>query len=401
MMTDRRTFIAGSAGALAALAVPGTAHAAPDVTLPIENGTRPLVAFPQKRPMIVLTPRPVQLETPFSVFDKGAFTPNDAFFVRWHLSDVPTSVDAAAHRIYVMGTVGRRLTLSVDDLRHTFEPVEIAAVNQCSGNSRGLFDPRVAGGQWTNGAMGNARWKGVRLRDILDRAGINAGTKQIRFAGLEKGAFKETPLFVKALDVEVARNPDVIVAYEMNGEPLPLLNGYPVRLVVPGWYSTYWMKMLSRIEAIDHVEDNFWMKTAYRIPDTPNNSVAPSDKGYATIPINRMKVRSFVTSFAGGAHLIAGPQTVRGIAFDGGSGIAKVDYSLDGGTTWMAATLGKDYGKYSFRQWSAPFRPRTGVQYTVACRATAVDGATQTNIPTWMAPGYQRNIIETYAVTAG
>jgi sulfite dehydrogenase len=401
MMTDRRAFLAGSASTLATVSTFGRAQAATAVTLPFENGIRPLVAFPQKRPLMVLTPRPVQLETPFSVFDKGAFTPNDAFFVRWHLSDVPTSVDAAAHRIYVMGNVGRRLTLSVDDLRRNFEPVELAAVNQCSGNSRGFFEPRVAGGQWTNGAMGNARWKGARLRDILDHAGVNAGTKQIRFAGLDKGAFKETPLFVKALDLEVARNPDVIVAYEMNGEPLPLLNGFPVRLVVPGWYSTYWMKMLSRIEAIDHIEDNFWMKTAYRVPDTPNNSVAPTDKGYATVPISRMKVRSFVTNIENGAHLIAGPQAIRGIAFDGGSGIAKVDYSLDGGATWLPATLGTDYGKYSFRQWSGSFRPRTAVPYTIACRATAVDGATQTMTPTWMGPGYARNVIETYKVSAG
>jgi len=399
-VTDRRSFLAAAAGGLTALSVPAGVRAAASVTVPMENGARPLVAYPQKRPMIVLTPRPVQLETPFSVFDQGAFTPNDAFFVRWHLPDVPTVVDGDAHRIFVMGTVGRRLTLSVDDLKR-FEPVEIAAVNQCSGNSRGFSGPRVPGGQWANGAMGNARWKGARLRDILDRAGLNAGTKQIRFAGLDKAVFKETPLFVKSLDVDVARRDDVIVAYEMNGQPLPLLNGYPVRLVVPGWYSTYWMKMLSRIEAIDHVEDNFWMKTAYRIPDTPNNTVLPTDKGYATIPINRMKVRSFVTSFADGAHLVAGPQTVRGIAFDGGSGIAKVEYTLDGGTTWAPATLGTDYGKYSFRQWSAPFRPRSCTPYTIACRATAVDGATQTSTPTWTPSGYQRNIIETYTVTAG
>ncbi|MFN2461745.1 MAG: molybdopterin-dependent oxidoreductase [Candidatus Velthaea sp.] len=400
-MASRRGFLAAGAGAAAALSMHGAVIGAETVTLPLDNGDRPLAAFPQKRPLIVLTPRPPQLETPFAVFDDGVFTPNDAFFVRWHLANIPTSIDAAAHRIYVMGTVGRRLTLSVDDLRRTFPAVEIAAVNQCSGNSRGLFAPRVAGGQWANGAMGNARWKGARLRDILDRAGLQAGTKQIRFAGLDRPTFKETPAFVKALDVEVARNPDVIVAYEMNGAPLPVLNGFPVRLVVPGWYSTYWMKMLARIEAIDRVEDNFWMKTAYRVPDTPDNSVAPSDKGYATVPISRMKVRSFVTSVADGGHWTGTPQTLRGIAFDGGSGIAKVDYSLDGGATWNAAQLGRDYGTYSFRRWTAEVRPQAGQTYTVACRATAVNGATQTNTPTWMPPGYQRNVIETYKVTAG
>ena len=367
------------------------------VTLPFQNGVRPLVTFPQKSRLILLTPRPPQLETPFSVFDQSVLTPNDAFFVRWHLAGIPTTVNGATHRIRVHGKVKRPLNLSVDDLRTTFERHEIVAVNQCSGNSRGFFSPRVPGGQWANGAMGNARWTGVRLNDILRRAGLQNGVVQVRFHGLEQPILPETPPFVKALTIEDISD-DVLVAYEMNGEPLPLLNGYPVRLVVPGWYATYWMKMLSDIEAIDTEDDNFWMKTAYRIPQTPGNTVAPTDKGYPTVPINVMTVRSFITNVTNGQRLNAGVQKIRGIAFDRGTGIKKVEFSTDGGTTWTDASLGTDYGKYSFRPWETSFSAQAGKTYTLACRATAESGETQTTIPVWNPGGYLRNVIETYEV---
>ncbi len=397
MKLGRRRFLAGTGAALAAGALP--AHAlAETVTMPFANGERPLMAFPQKRPLIVLTPRPPQLETPFALFDQGVYTPNDAFFVRWHLPVIPSEVDATAHRIAVTGEVNKTLSLSLDDLAK-LPQVEIAAVNQCSGNSRALQAPRVPGGQWDNGAMGNALWTGARLRDVLALAGLKATAKQVQFDGLDRGIFPATPDFRKSLDVDVARGDDVIVAYAMNGAPLPVLNGYPVRLVVPGWYSTYWVKMLSAITVLDHTDDNFWMKTAYRIPDTPDNSVAPGTTGFPTIPINRMRVRSFVTSLADGAKVGAGPVELRGIAFDGGSGIKRVEISLDGGAAWRDAALEQDYGKYSFRRWRAPFDAARGAAYTLAVRATANDGATQSATPGWNPSGYLRNAIETYKVT--
>jgi DMSO/TMAO reductase YedYZ molybdopterin-dependent catalytic subunit len=396
----RRRFLAGSAAALGASALPARALA-DSVQLPFANGDRPLMAFPQKRPLLVLTPRPPQLETPFAVFDQGVYTPNDAFFVRWHLSNIPQQVDASSHRIAVTGEVNRPLSLSLDDLA-ALPQVEIVAVNQCSGNGRGLSSPRVAGGQWDNGAMGNALWTGVRLRDVLDRAGLKATAKQVQFHGLEGPVLPTTPAFRKSLDVDKARGDDILIAYAMNGAPLPLLNGFPVRLIVPGWYSTYWVKMLSAITVLDHVDDNFWMKTAYRIPDTPDNSVAPGATGFPTVPISRMRVRSFATNFADGAKIDAKPQELRGIAFDGGSGIKRVEVSFDGGTTWHDATLGTDYGKYSFRRWSASLpQSRSGVTYTIAVRATANDGATQPVAQGWNPSGYLRNAIETYKVVVG
>ncbi|MGH7707459.1 MAG: molybdopterin-dependent oxidoreductase [Vulcanimicrobiaceae bacterium] len=393
----RAAFVAGAAaGSLAGLAASGAAVGA-TVTLPFTNGERQLAAFPQKRPLILLTTRPPQLETPMAIFDRGEFTPNDAFFVRWHLAGVPETVDGKAFRMRVHGNVNRELSLSVDELRK-FEPVEIAAVCQCSGNSRGLFDPRVAGGQWGNGAMGNARWRGARLADVLKRAGIKPGSVQVRFNGLETPVLPTTPDFMKSLNMDVATAPDVIVAYEMNGGNLPLLNGFPVRLIVPGYFATYWVKMLDDVEVLTAPDENFWMKTAYRIPAVDDGCIKPGEKT-PTVPISRMRVRSFVTNLADNAKLTAGTQTVRGIAFDGGSGIARVDLSTDGGATWQPSQLGTNYGKYSFRRWETTFAAKAGQSYTLAVRAAANDGAVQPPTACWTPSGYLRNIIEHVSVS--
>jgi sulfite dehydrogenase len=411
MTAGRRKFIR-TGTALGGLALFGRsaigAAAQKMVELPMLNGKRELAVFPQKRELIVLTARPVQLETPFSVFNEvgsaareSAFTPNDAFFVRWHLAGVPTSVDGAAFRIKVHGLVKEPLSLSVADLQRNFESVEIAAVCQCSGNSRGLFNPRVAGGEWGNGAMGNALWKGVRLRDILNKAGLGAGAVQVRLNGADGPVLPATPDFVKALDMDVALGEDVIVAYRMNGEPLPVLNGYPVRLVVPGWYATYWTKMLDDIEVIGKVDENFWMKPAYRIPDNACACMEPGQKGVNTVPINRMDVRSFITSLADGEKVTAGrTYEVKGISFDGGSGIARVLFSTDGGKTWGETRLGRDHGKYSFREWHAAFTPRAGQRYELACLAVNGIGESQRFTPRWNPSGYMRNVVETVRVSA-
>ncbi|MGU7781260.1 molybdopterin-dependent oxidoreductase [Burkholderia sp. PU8-34] len=378
----------------------GRASAADAVTLPFENGLRELThAFPQKGEMLLVRIRPPLLETPFAVFDDGVFTPNDRFFVRWHLADIPTRIDAGAFRLAVHGLVERPVELSLHDLMSHFPHVEVAAVNQCAGNSRGFFSPRVAGGEWGNGAMGNARWTGVRLKDILDRAGVKAGAVQVRFRGLDNGVLPATPPFVKALDVDRARDGEVIVAFGMNGQPLPLLNGFPLRLVVPGWYSTYWVKMLNDIEVIDRRDDNFWMAKAYQIPDTPHASIQPGQAGVKTVPISRMVPRSFVTNLADGAVIaLDRAQTVRGIAFGGDTGVRNVLFSHDGGASWSAARLGKDYGKYSFRRWEAQFTPHRAGQAVLQVKAVNDDGVEQPDTPPWNPAGYMRNVVESTKV---
>jgi sulfite dehydrogenase (cytochrome) subunit A len=401
-MLDRRNFIK-RAGVLALGAgLPLDALAAPalgTVTLPFENGERPLVEYPQKRPMIGLTSRPPQLETPFSVFDEGALTPNDAFFVRYHLSNLPLYLDPDTFSLEIKGRVDRPMKLSLPEIK-ALDAVELVAVNQCSGNSRGFFDPRVAGGQLANGAMGNARWKGVPLKVVLDKAGVQAGARQVTFDGLDGPVSDKTPDFVKALDVDHAADGEVMLAYAMNGQDLPVLNGFPLRLVVPGYYGTYWVKHLNEITVIDGVFDGFWMKTAYRIPDNTCACVAPGTAPKATIPINRLNVRSFITNIEDGAKLRAGGETLlKGIAFDGGYGIAEVAVSTDGGKSWAGAKLGQDLGKYSFREWQTAVKLAAG-NHELKVRAVNRIGQSQPAEALWNPAGYMRNVIETVRVTA-
>ena len=372
--------------------------------LPFENGERPLVAYPQKRPLLRLTTRPPQLETPFALFNEGLITPNDAFFVRYHLTKSPPEEAELApdkFRLQVAGKVNAPVSFTVAELKSQFEPAEIIAVNQCSGNSRGFVLPRVPGGQSGHGMMGNARWKGVRLKDVLRKAGVEAGARQITFNGLDAPALPATPDFIKAIDIDHALAGEVLLAHEMNGEELPWLNGYPLRLVVPGYYGTYWIKHLHEITVISEVFNGYWMNPAYRIPDNACACVPPGTKPDKTAPIARFNVRSFFTNIADGVKLKVGALTMlRGIAFDGGDGIREVQISDDGGRTWRGAELGQDLGKYSFREWTAPFTPKTAGSYALKVKATSHAGQTQPLDPLWNPAGYMRNVVETVNITA-
>jgi len=376
------------------------AFAAETVTLPFANGDRELVAYPGKRPLIRLTSRPPNLETPFGVFNEGLLTPNDAFFVRYHFADIPVEIDPEVFRIEVKGRVDELLSLSVQDLKNDFSAAEIVAVHQCAGNSRGFIEPRVAGGQYANGAMGNARWKGVALKAVLDKAGVQAGAVQVSFDGLDGPLNPETPDFVKALDIDHARDGEVLIAYAMNGEDLPWLNGFPVRLVVPGFYGTYWVKHLSEITVLDKTFEGYWMTKAYRVPANKCACTEPGKAAAVTVPISRFNVRSFITSVTDGATIPSDIDVVlRGIAFDGGEGITDVTVSTDGGLTWQSAILGENLGKYSFREWKIPVRLPKGA-HVLMVRAANRIGQTQPLRPLWNPPGYMRNVVETTRVVA-
>src|SRR6185437_1209148 len=392
---SRRDFLGGATVVGMSGLVPGF------VALPFDNGSRPVVGgFPQKGEMILQRMRPPLLETPFEVFDKGVFTPNDRFYVRWHLANIPTSIDPSDFRLKVHGVVRQEISLSPAQLMRDFPVFEIAAVNQCSGNSRGLFAPRVSGAQWANGAMGNALWRGVRLRDVLDRAGVGAGARQVRFRGLDTGLLPQTPIMMKSLELDHARDGEVMIAYAMNGEPLPMLNGFPLRLVVPGWYGTYWVKALTDIEVLGQDDDNYWMKKSYLIPDTPGADITPGQQGVKMIPINRMVPRSFFTNVKNDSQ-VKREQTLRGIAFGGDTGVARVLVSVDAGRSWQPARLGSDHGKYSFRQWELPVRFAAAGPQELRVKAVNTAGVAQPERPNWNASGFMRNVIESVSVQVG
>lgn len=332
-----------------------------------------------------------------AVFDQHVLTPNEQFYVRWHWSNIPSDINPAAFRLRIHGQVNRPLDLSLKALR-ALGGVDLVAVNQCSGNSRGFFQPRVPGAQWGNGAMGNARWTGVPLRRVLDAAGVKAGAVEVRFNGLDGPATPDGPDFRKSLAVDHALDGEVMIAYAMNGEALPYLNGFPLRLVVPGWFSTYWVKMLSDIEVLAKPDDNYWMQKAYLIPNTPGASIRPGQTGVEMMPIKGMGPRSFFTNLKSGDTVSADrPREVRGIAFGGTSGVARVELSQDQGRSWQAAQLGEDLGRYSFRRWTTSLAlPKGPANLLVRC--TSLAGETQPQAANWNASGYMRNVVENLAI---
>jgi DMSO/TMAO reductase YedYZ molybdopterin-dependent catalytic subunit len=410
-MITRRSLLetAGVGGALAATALVSPRVLAAEVAgldLPtaLAEGTRAeaiLDALPGKRPLIKLTYRPPNYETPIEYF-RTAITPNDAFFVRYHLSDIP-QVDAKTWKVVVGGDgANAETSLTLDDLRK-MPAFELIAVNQCSGNRRGLFQPHVAGVEWGYGAMGCARWKGARLKDVLDKVGLKKETIEIVLDGADAPALDKTPDFVKSVPVWKALEETTLVAYEMNGEPLPHFNGFPARIVLPGWTGTYWMKHVTSIKAVTRAFDGFWMKSAYRIPNGKFPIVAQfmSQETTANTPITEMVVNSLITSHADGAAIKVGSAAmIAGVAWDGGYGIRAVEISTDGGTTWNTAALREDLGRFAFRAFSYGFSPTARGKYTITARATNSIGQTQTAALILNPAGYHHNVMHSVTLNA-
>jgi len=401
----RRRILAGAAGAgaLAAfgakrvLAAPlGSSGALGFAELP--DGTlaeQLLYALPGKVPLLKKTYRPPNFETPVEYF-RSVITPNDAFFVRWHLAGIG-EVDIRKWTLAIGGdSVEREMKFTMAELKKQFEQVELTAVCQCSGNRRGLFEPHVAGVEWGVGAMGNALWRGVRLKDVLAKAGVRGNALEVAFNGDEQPPLEKTPDFVKSLPIEVALDEHTLIAFEMNGKPLPHLNGFPARLIVPGWTGTYWIKQLVSAMVTSSPERNFWMSTAYRVPR--GKFATPTFKSQLETPnepITTMVVNSLITSLRSGQQIPRGkPIAVKGIAWDRGAGIRKVEVSTDYGASWREANLGKDLGNFSFREFALEIPARERGSLVVMARATSRSGETQAEQLVFNPAGYHHNVIQ-------
>jgi DMSO/TMAO reductase YedYZ molybdopterin-dependent catalytic subunit len=390
---DRRRFVLDTSTALTAGLVLPSRLSAMESQLPAGTIASAIMdALPGKRPLIKRTFRPPNYETPVALF-REPFTPNDAFYVRWHMG-VP-DLAAADWRLRVAGPAAkspRQFTL--DELRG-FPSHEVAAVNQCSGNRRGLFSPHVPGVQWGYGAMGNAVWSGVRLKDVLESVGLAGSALEVRADGADAPTLGG-PDFVKSLPMWKALDPDTLIAFEMNGEPLSRWHGFPARLVVPGWTATYWVKSLTELQLVDRPFDGFWMKTAYRVPKGPfGESRFESQDTEQNSPITAIRINSLIVGPGPGATLLStGSTEIFGIAWDGGSGIRAVEVSQDGGKTWRMAKLHRDLGRYAWRPWRFDLTPQAPGPFTVLVRATARDGSTQpyTLIPN--PAGYHHNVMQ-------
>ena len=403
---SRRMFLASAAGAgaLAALGAASRSFGAqigssgslgfaelPDGTL----AEQVLYALPGKVPLIKKTYRPPNFETPIEYF-RTPITPNRAFFVRYHLAAIP-QVKAKDWSLTVGGdSAEHELKFTLEQLKKEFKQAELTAVCLCSGNRRGLFEPHVPGVEWGVGAMGNAVWRGIRLKDVLAKAGVKANALEVVFDGADHAPLEKTPDFVKSLPVDVALGDNTLIAFEMNGQPLPHWNGFPARLVVPGWTGTYWVKQLVSVKVVSKPEGNFWMSTAYRLPrgkfKTPTFK---SQLGTPNEPITTMVVNSLITSLRSGQQIARGrPIDVKGIAWDGGSGIAQVEVSTDLGASWQQARLGKDLGNFSFREFALSVPTQYSRSMVVMARATSRAGETQATELIHNPAGYHHNVIQ-------
>ena len=402
-MITRRHLLETAGAGLALSALPKFAEAAGiSLTPGVPEGVASyatMSTLPGKKPLIQLADRPPNYEAPLEYL-RTPITPNDQFYVRYHLSDIP-DVKAEGYNITVGGDgANGQVEITLDDLKK-MPAVEVVAVNQCSGNRRGLSRPHVQGVEWGYGAMGCARWKGARLKDVLDKVGLKKEAIEVSFNGADGPAFDKTPDFIKSIPVWKAIDEATIIAYEMNGRPLPHFNGFPARIVVPGWTGTYWMKHIISISALIKPQGGFWMNPAYRVPlgKFPLRDRFTTQEYAPNTPITEIVVNSLITSHRDGDKVKAGKVTVSGMAWDGGYGIRTVQVSTDSGKTWASATLGQDIGRFAFRPWSFELSARKG-KNTVMVNAINMLGQSQTTELIFNPAGYHNNVMQNITLTA-
>jgi DMSO/TMAO reductase YedYZ molybdopterin-dependent catalytic subunit len=346
------------------------------------------VLIPDKRPMILHNDRPEDLETPVSYFDQW-LTPTHAFFVRQHLPR-PTIVEAD-FRLSIAGRTARELELSVADLRK-LPQYKIPAVLECTGNGRGFYQPRVPGIQWGRGAVGNAEWSGPRLLDVLKLAGADLQAAYVTTNGADIGVAK-TPDFIRSLPMRKALDPATLLAMDMNGAPLPDLHGFPLRLIVPGWDGTSWVKWVNSLSIANEQDQGFFMNPAYRYPKHPGAPGVPVDKADLEV-IEGMPVKSYITGHADGDKIPLAAAVLRGMAWAGEEHVTKVEVSTDGGSTWQAAQLSPQAQPFTWRLWSTEWHPAKQGYYTILSRATDSAGRVQPIVAPWNPSGYLFNAID-------
>jgi DMSO/TMAO reductase YedYZ molybdopterin-dependent catalytic subunit len=377
-LSSRRDFIAGAGRLGAGVAL--------SPLLPDSAFAQNVVKGKEK--LIVRSIRPEDLETPVSLLNTR-ITPNDLFYVRHH--SYAAKVNLNEWKLAVDGAVDNPLTFTLDDLKK-MPKATVTVTLECAGNGRAFYDPPVAGIQWEKGAVGTARFAGARLADVLKKAGVKAAGKYVAMNGADNPVGK-MPDFIRNLPLEKALHADTILAYEMNGEPLPSLHGFPLRAVAPGWEGAYSVKWLTHVQVIDKEHEGFFVKTAYRYPNrrvAPGEVVDPKDM----VPLTGLVVKSFINSPLEGAKFKAGKVRVTGFAWAGELNIAKVDVSMDNGSTWFPARLGKERERYAWQSFEYEFNLAQPGSYLLMARATDDQGNVQPVAPQWNPSGYLWNVID-------
>jgi DMSO/TMAO reductase YedYZ molybdopterin-dependent catalytic subunit len=354
----------------------------------VQDKTENVVTIPGKRSMILHNDRPEDLETPLPYFSEWV-TPNDVFFVRQHLPR--PVIQEADFRLSVRGRVSREIQLSVTDLRK-LPQYTVAAVLECTGNGRGFFRPRVPGIQWERGAIGNAEWSGPRLSEVLKLAGADVQAAYVTSNGADIGVAK-TPDFIRSLGMRKALDQSTLLALRMNGEVLSPLHGFPLRLIVPGWDGTSWVKWVNSLFVDNEPDHGFFMNPAYRFPKhavAPGTAANPADLEV----IEAMPIKSYITGPEDSAKIPLAPTTLRGMAWAGEERVTKVEISTDAGVSWREAQLSPKDLPFTWRLWTLDWKPSKPGYHTVLSRATDSTGRVQPMVATWNPSGYLFNAID-------
>jgi sulfite oxidase len=347
------------------------------------------IEVPGKAGLLVRSFRFLDLETPVEYFNSW-ITPVPHFFVRNHMHK-PSTVEADTWTLSIGGEVEKPYKLSFAEIsKH--EKHSVVNTLECAGNGRSLQTPKVPGVQWGKGAVGNARFSGPRLRDLLQRAGVKTSGKHVMFRGLDEVP-GNVPPFIRSIPIEKALDDETLVALEMNGAPLSKDHGFPARALVPGWVGAASCKWLTEIKVLDKEFEGNFMSPAYRLPNQPvkpGEAVKPED----THPVTGLNVKSVIAAPPDGSSIKSRSVRIQGVAWAGEAEIARVEVSTDGGSTWQPAELGSDKARYAWRLWTHNWKAPKPGDYTVMARATDSQGRTQPATAVWNPSGYLNNPID-------
>ncbi|HEX6506592.1 MAG TPA: sulfite oxidase [Chloroflexota bacterium] len=342
--------------------------------------------------LAVLSQDPFNAETVLAEHH-GLITPNHSFYKRNHFH-VP-EIDASSWTVTIEGAVDQPQVLSLDDLL-SLPRRSLTVTMECAGNGRSSFQPAVAGEPWEYGAASTAEWTGAQLRDVIEEAGLRDVAQEVIVEGADGGHVADaggSVTYVRSVPIETALHPDTLLAYTMNGEPLPVEHGFPVRLLVPGWYGMASVKWVTRIAAVSEPYRGFYQWDRYVMLD-------PADETRRS-PLREMRIRSLFTAPVHGALLWSDRHHLRGFAWSGSDPVERVEVSTDGGASWEAARFTSASQPYAWRGWEAPWEPAQPGTYTLQCRAFDAAGASQPAEPEWNRLGYANNAIHSVQVHVG
>jgi sulfite oxidase len=338
-----------------------------------------------KEKLIVRSLRPPDFETPVALLD-SFITPNDLFYVRSHLP-VP-QVDPSAWTLKIGGEVNSPISLTLDEIKK-LPAVTVTMTLECAGNGRAFFEPALAGIQWEKGAVGTARFTGARMSDVLKKAGVKTSGINVEMHAADRPP-GTMPAFVRQVPMAKAMHPDTILAWDMNGQPIPLPHGSPLRAIVPGWEGAYSIKWLNALNVLAKDSDSFWVATGYRYP---NRRIAPGAAVDAKDmePLTGLVVKSLLTTPANGATVPAGKIAVGGFAWAGENDITRVDISTDNGVTWQPARLTGEQARFTWRRFEHVLNAAKPQSYLILSRATDSKGNVQPAVSQWNPSGYLWN----------